>query len=135
MPSPLEQQVNQLAALRRELQALESRERKLAASIRAQMREHGCEALRTGSVEARLIATERLSISPRKLHVLLDEREFLSCVAVKISEARRHVGERALRRIAKIQRSYQLRLTVHGAAPVSSRPPAGSHETASAAVA
>ena len=129
MTSPLEQQVNRLAELRRELQALEAQERKLTASIRAQMQEHGCEAVRTDSAEARLIETERLSISPRKLHGLLGEKEFLSCVTVKVSDARRHLGERALRQIAKIQRSYQLRLKAHGTAPVERR------ETASVPVA
>ncbi len=111
MTSLLEQQVTQLAALRRELHALEAREQKLTAAVRAQMREHGQDVIRAGPIQAKLSEVERLSVPPKKLHSLLEEKDFLRCVSVKVTDARRYVGEAALRRIAKIERSFQLRLT------------------------
>ncbi len=110
MNSLLEQQVNQLATLRRELRALETQEQKLTASVRAQMLEHGRTVIRAGSIEARLLEVERLSIPPKKLHGLLSEKEFFCCIAVKVVDARRYVGQSKLRRIGKIERSHQLRL-------------------------
>ena len=117
MTSLLEQQVTQLAALRRELHALEAREQKLTAAVRAQMREHGQDVIRAGPIQAKLSEVERLSVPPKKLHSLLEEKDFLRCVSVKVTDARRYVGEAALRRIAKIERSFQLRLTEREPAP------------------
>ena len=113
----LEQQVTQLAALRRELHALEARERQLTAAVRAQMQEHGRKVIRVGPCEARLSEVERLNVPPKKLRGLLEEKDFLRCVTVKLTEARRYVGEVALRRIARIERYFQLRLTERDPAP------------------
>jgi hypothetical protein len=113
----LKHQVTQLAALRQELHAIQTREQKLTAAIRAQMLEHDRTVIRAGRSEARLLQVERLTVPPKKLRSLLDETAFLRCVTVKLTDARRFVGESALRRIGRIEHSFQLRLTQDGAAP------------------
>ena len=129
MTSALEQHVDRLAALRHQLRDLEAQERKLTASISAQMQEQGRTEVRGSSVEARLISIERMSVSPQKLRRILGEKDFLTCVTVQLAQARKHLGERALRRIAAIQRSFQLRLNPRDPASLKMASRADAHAT------
>ena len=129
MTSALEQHVERLAALRHQLRDLEAQERKLTASISAQMQEQGRTEVRGSSVEARLISVERMSVSPQKLRRILGEKDFLTCVTVQLAQARKHLGERALRRIAAIQRSFQLRLNPRDPASLKMPSRADAHAT------
>ena len=93
------------------------------------MQEQGRTEVRGRSVEARLISVERMSVSPQKLRRILGEKDFLTCVSVQLAQARKHLGERALRRIAAIHRSFQLRLNPRDPASLKMPSRADAHAT------
>ncbi len=106
----LTEQIERLGRLRGRRQELQQQEDALARSVRAQMSEHGMTRATSEHFDAQLITQNRLEVVPADLRRLVSAKEFLECVSVSVTAARRIVGDKKLSSIAETRQSVQLRL-------------------------
>ncbi|MFP4105886.1 MAG: hypothetical protein ACLFVU_07305 [Phycisphaerae bacterium] len=113
----LSQAVERLGELRARRQAIEVEESRLAQSVRTQMSEHGLERVASKRFEARLIRQQRLTVAPAALRKLVSAADFLKCVNVTVTSARRHVAEKKLQQISETTEAVQLRIAERASSP------------------
>ncbi|KKM40600.1 hypothetical protein LCGC14_1563700 [marine sediment metagenome] len=107
----IERQLQRLGRLRQQRQALEAEENELTAAVRGRMSEHGITIVRSHDFQARLVRREQLNVDPAALQRRLSKKDFLACITVRVQEARKYLGNVALRRIGEVAESVQLRIS------------------------
>ena len=102
--------VDELGALRAEMEPLKVREKHLAEAVRSAMRAAELDEAFGERFRAALIADERMEIDPADLRAMVTAEEFLSLVRADVAACRKSLAAVDLAKVATTTTAWRLRI-------------------------